>query len=102
MSEVEVTRCWLGDKELGVNIGTMVIRAYSWHAIVPGIIVEEIVEEVITHDELESYTQIEFIVQWSDGTQTKELYDELDAFLGNPYIQNQFNMRRKEKENGRY
>ena len=78
-----------------MNIGTMVIRAYTWHDLVPGIIIEEQVREMITNDERDSYSVCEFVVQWSDGTQTIELYDELDTFLDNPHIRNAINKRKK-------
>lgn len=78
-----------------MTVGTMVIRAYAWHDIVPGIIIEEEVKEMITDDERDSYTICEFIVQWSDGSQTVELYDELDTFLDNPHIHNIINKRKE-------
>ena len=71
-----------------MNIGTMVIRAYAWHSIVPGIIVGREIEVYTELDESDSYEICHYIVQWSDGLQTKELYEELDLFLGNPYIEN--------------
>lgn len=92
MSEIEVTRSWLGDRRPNVHVGTMVIRAYAWHDIVPGIIIEEIIKEVITPDESDSYTEIQFMVQWSDGHLTRELYEELDTFLDNPYLQDNTNI----------
>lgn len=74
-----------------MNVGTMVIRAYAWHAIVPGIIVEEEIDIHTTDDEREAYEMCHFVVQWSDGTQTREMYEELDTFLGNPHIENMIN-----------
>ena len=71
-----------------MNIGTMVIRAYAWHSIIPGIIVDEEIEVHTEPDESDSYEMCHYIVQWSDGTQTKEMYEELDFFLGNTYLQN--------------
>tara|TARA_B100001287_G_scaffold132457_1_gene111597 strand:- start:124 stop:390 length:267 start_codon:yes stop_codon:yes gene_type:complete len=74
-----------------MKVGDMVIRAYAWHAIIPGIIVEEEIEVYTTNDERESYELCHFVVQWSDGIQTKEMYEELDTFLDNPHIENIIN-----------
>ena len=81
-----------------MNVGTMVIRAYAWHAIIPGIIVEEEIDIHTTDDEREAYEMCHFVVQWSDGTQTREMYEELDTFLDNPHIENMIN--KKEVESG--
>jgi len=60
-----------------VKIGDMVIRAYTWKDIVPGIIVEEEIENV--EDEgFNRYQQLNLIVQWSDGSMTRELDCELE------------------------
>ena len=60
-----------------LNIGDLVVRAYAWHSIVPGIIIDEEIEIIGDADsnEFESYN---FIVMWSDGSNTKEMYEELD------------------------
>ena len=60
-----------------LNIGDLVIRAYAWHSIIPGIIIDEEIEIIVDADynEFESYN---FIVMWSDGSNTKEMYEELD------------------------
>jgi hypothetical protein len=52
-----------------VKVGDLVVRAYSWHSIVPGIILRE------EFDEYESHT---FLVLWCDGSNTTEMYEELD------------------------
>ncbi len=63
-----------------MKIGDLVVRAYAYHGIVPGIIIDQY-EETIGGDE--SYGDIVstmFIVQWSDGLQTTEMYEELDPY----------------------
>ena len=52
-----------------MKVGDLVVRAYSWHSIVPGIIIQE------RFDEYESST---FLVLWCQGTNTEEMYEELD------------------------
>ena len=81
-----------------MKVGTMVIRAYAWHAIIPGIIVEEEIDIHTTGDEREAYEMCHFIVQWSDGTQTREMYEELDTFLDNPHIENMINKKEVRNE----
>lgn len=81
-----------------MNVGTMVIRAYAWHAIVPGIIVEEEIDIHTTDDERDAYEMCHFVVQWSDGTQTREMYEELDTFLDNPHIENIINKKEVRNE----
>lgn len=63
-----------------MKIGDLVVRSYAWHSLVPGIIVDEEVEVVTANNEEYAYEQCEFVVQWSDGVQTKELYEELDYY----------------------
>ena len=61
-----------------MKIGDMVIRAYAWSSIVPGIIVDE-QSDILKDDEgNELYVQTNYIVQWSDGIQSTEMYEELD------------------------
>ncbi len=83
-----------------MKVGDMVIRAYAWHAIIPGIIVEEEIDIHTTGDEREAYEMCHFVVQWSDGTQTREMYEELDTFLDNPHIENIIN--NPNSEDGRW
>lgn len=69
-----------------MKIGSMVVRAYAYRAFVPGIIVDKETELVKpeldtlegNEDYFEPYEMTNYVVQWSDGTQTKELYEELD------------------------
>ena len=69
-----------------MKIGNMVVRAYAYRAFVPGIIVDKETElikpELDTlegnEDYFEPYEMINYIVQWSDGSQSSELYEELD------------------------
>ncbi len=63
-----------------MKVGDIVVRSYSWHALVPGIIVDEEFEIVTSPDESESYESRDFIIQWSDGSLTSEGYFELDYF----------------------
>ena len=70
-----------------MKIGDMVVRAYAWHSFIPGIIVDEhteILKEDIdeTTGEQFEYEDHQFIVQWSDGTQSKEMDVELDHLEG--------------------
>ncbi len=64
-----------------MKIGDMVVRAYAWDGFVPGIIVDE---RSITYpgDESsdEEWTDHQWVVQWSDGIQSLEMSEELDAF----------------------
>ena len=67
-----------------MRIGDMVVRAYAFHAFIPGIIVEEKLEN-ISSEEFDSestepwaYEQTSFTVLWSDGILTSELDCELD------------------------
>tara|TARA_E500000331_G_scaffold354351_1_gene407133 strand:- start:941 stop:1201 length:261 start_codon:yes stop_codon:yes gene_type:complete len=63
-----------------MKIGDMVVRSYAWHSLVPGIIVDEEIDVVTANNEEYSYEQCEFVVQWSDGAQSKELFEELDYY----------------------
>jgi hypothetical protein len=58
-------------------IGDMVVRAYAWHSIVPGIIIDE---EYTAHGPVDNreYESHNFIVLWSDGSNSREMYEELD------------------------
>ena len=68
-----------------MKIGDMVVRAYAWHSFIPGIIVDEqieILKEISEKNEEYEYEDHQFIVQWSDGTQSKEMDVELDHLEG--------------------
>ena len=56
-----------------MQVGDTVVRAYAWHSIVPGIIIDE---EYIGHSP--EYESHHFIVLWSDGSNSREMYEELD------------------------
>ena len=61
----------------------MVVRAYSWHAFVPGIIVDEeseLVQEWVDGGSY-SYESDNFMVAWSDGTMSTEMGVELDHYV---------------------
>ena len=60
-----------------MKVGDMVVRAYAWHTIIPGIIVDKRVSlmEVPNRADFET---IDFVVQWSDGAQTEEMPEELE------------------------
>lgn len=62
-----------------MKIGDVVIRAYIWHAQVPGIIVDRGVTTV-SEDGWgpNSYDQVMFTVSWSDGSITRECSLELE------------------------
>ena len=63
-----------------MNIGDLVVRAYAHYRVIPGIIIDRY-EEIIGACEQEGdLTSTMFIVQWSDGTQTSEMYEELDTY----------------------
>jgi hypothetical protein len=58
----------------------MVVRAYAWKSLVPGIIVDESAETVEFDGDpagTHSYESISFTVAWSDGTISSEMYEEL-------------------------
>lgn len=64
-----------------MKIGDMVVRAYAFgDGLVSGIIVDEELDIITATNEEYSYEQCEFVVQWSDGTQSRELYEELDEY----------------------
>lgn len=60
----------------------MVVRAYAYRAFIPGIIVDEeinIINPDYGEEEyFEPYEDHNFIIQWSDGSQSKEMDMELD------------------------
>jgi hypothetical protein len=61
----------------------MVVRAYIWHALVPGIIVSEEVDVVEFDGDgggSWGYDQVNLTVAWSDGTMTTEMLEELEYF----------------------
>ena len=64
----------------------MVVRAYAFHALIPGIIVDEEREVIKPDPELPNvqYEQLCFTVAWSDGVMTSELVEELDYLDGTP------------------
>lgn len=81
-----------------MEIGDMVIRAYSWHSIIPGIIVDKEITymEDKTWAETDGpfrYEDHQFIVQWSDGTQSSEMDMELD------YLEDALESIKKFREN---
>ena len=65
-----------------MKIGDMVVRAYAFHAFIPGIIIDD---RPISHhgDEEtwcisdEEYAEHNFIVAWSDGNTSREMDIEL-------------------------
>lgn len=64
-----------------MKVGDMVVRAYAFRAFIPGIIVDEHIESYTTDSgdpEFEPYQEHNYIVQWSDGSQTNEMYEELE------------------------
>ena len=65
-----------------MKIGDMVVRAYAYRAFIPGIIVDEeiniIKPDYGEEENFEPYEDLNFIVQWSDGSQSKEMDMELD------------------------
>mgnify|MGYP001385765168 CR=1 FL=1 len=64
-----------------MKIGDMVVRAYAFRAFIPGIIIDEqieILKEISEKNEEYEYEDHHFIVQWSDGTQSREMDMELD------------------------
>ena len=63
-----------------MKIGDMVVRAYAWDGLVPGIIVEEDSEMIQLDDNIMTYDSITFTVAWSDGTMSTEMYEELDYY----------------------
>ena len=62
-----------------MQIGDMVVRAYAWHALVPGVIVDCHKEvKPLGEDCGDEYIEHLYIVAWSDGSESRELYEELD------------------------
>ena len=61
-----------------MKVSDMVVRAYAFPTVTLGIIVEEQIEIIPLYDEMDAYEQRNFIIQWSDGTQSREMYEELD------------------------
>mgnify|MGYP001175812450 CR=1 FL=1 len=65
-----------------MKIGDMVVRAYAYRAFIPGIIVDEHIEMIQPEGEdeelFEPYEDHNFVVQWSDGSQSREMDMELD------------------------
>ena len=60
-----------------MKIGDMVVRAYAFHAFIPGIIVDEEYNEISTIDDM-TYTEHNFTVAWSDNSTSREMDVELD------------------------
>ena len=56
----------------------MVVRAYAFKAFIPGIIVEGAEDRDDEDFFNPHYEQFNYIVLWSDGTQSTEMYEELD------------------------
>ena len=65
-----------------MKVGDLVVRGYSWYAVVPGIIVDEEMEIITTSTEDEAYESVIYVVQWSDGALSEETYYELDYYTG--------------------
>jgi len=61
-----------------MKIGDMVVRAYAYHAFIPGIIVDEqhAIKEATYSGE--SYSEINFTIAWSDNSTSHEMDIELD------------------------
>ena len=64
-----------------MKIGDLVFRAYKYPRIISGIIIDEKTEIVTASDEHYFYEECNFIVQWSDGSQSTEMREELEYFL---------------------
>ena len=62
-----------------MKVGDLVIRAYAWHTIIPGIIVDKRVSLMEVPNQT-GFETVDFVVQWSDGVQTEEMAEELDHF----------------------
>tara|TARA_B100000214_G_scaffold174871_1_gene125668 strand:- start:1015 stop:1242 length:228 start_codon:yes stop_codon:yes gene_type:complete len=66
-----------------MKVGDLVVRAYAYSGVIPGVIVEKYLEDIPISGEDGSaiaYTNTMFVVQWSDGTQSREMYEELDLY----------------------
>ncbi len=64
-----------------MKLGDLVVKAYSHSPVVTGIIVEEVLEDCIVDvddEEEQPYVLTSFQVLWPDGSETNELYEELD------------------------
>ena len=61
-----------------MKIGDLVCRSYRDS--MPGIVVDETIDIVTANNEETAYEECWLVVQWSDGTQTEELYEELDLY----------------------
>ena len=61
-----------------MDIGDMVVRAYAFRKFIPGVIIDEVVKSYDAEGSLPAGEEHNFIVAWSDGTQSSELYEELD------------------------
>ena len=65
-----------------MNIGDLVVRAYAWHAIIPGIVVDIERENVVISEDRHygayEYESVHYVVKWSDGMLTTEMYEELE------------------------
>ena len=60
-----------------MKVGDLVVRAYVWDRIVPGIIVDEDLAEFADWNESQDW----YTVAWSDGTMSSEMYEELDYYV---------------------
>ena len=61
-----------------MKIGDLVCRSYRDS--MPGIVVDETIDIVTANNEETAYEECWLVVQWSDGTQSEELYEELDLY----------------------
>jgi hypothetical protein len=65
-----------------MEVGEVVVRAYAHHAIVPGIIIEKKEIKYPSDWEEEDHGDIHietnYLVAWSDYSETWELWEELD------------------------
>lgn len=61
-----------------MKIGDTVVRAYAHYALIPGIIVDTELKVLIQEEDDEPYELVNYIVYWSDGSQSTEMYEELD------------------------
>lgn len=63
-----------------MKVGDVVIRAYAHKGILPGIIVDQYEEIIGGCEHYGDIASTMFIVQWADGLQTGEMYEELDLY----------------------
>ena len=64
-----------------MKVGDMVVRAYAFHAFIPGIVVERKVVELKFDEDDDGtfkYDEVSYVVAWSDGVITSELDVELE------------------------